>query len=84
MEAIKKDVDEGIESAEKSHREPGYRLYKALREEATMAGFQSFASAYIRNTYIPFLEKQMKRISETQKKIKKWKEEKIKKELDAM
>ena len=70
MEAIKKDVDEEVESAEKSHREPGYRLYKALREEATMAGFQSFTSAFIRNTYIPFLEKQMKRISEKQKKIK--------------
>ena len=62
MDEIKKGVDEVVKKAEEKHIKPEYFMIKKLQNEKTMASFQVPTSAFIRKTYYPFLQKQIKRI----------------------
>ena len=64
MDEIKKGVDEVVKKAEQKHIKPEYYITRKLENEKTMASFQAPTSAFIRKTYYPFLEKQIKRLDD--------------------
>ena len=83
MQEMKKSVDNLIEEAEKHHRsEVDWNLGRALRNEKKMASFSAFASAFVRNTYIPFLKKQLDRIDAANQKLKKEEQARVQKEMN--
>ena len=83
MQEIKKSVDNLITKAEKHHRgEVDWNLGRALRNEQKMASFSAFASAFVRNTYIPFLSKQLDRIDAANQKLKKEEQARVQKEMN--
>lgn len=82
MQEMRKSVSNMIQQAEKDHSsEVNWNLGRALRNEQRMASFSAFASAFVRNTYIPFLKKQLDRIDAANKKLKKEEQERVKKEM---
>jgi len=64
MDEIKKGVDEVVKAAEEKHIKPEYFITRKLLNEKKMASFQVSTSGYIRNTYYPFLQKQIKRLDD--------------------
>ena len=64
MNQIKKGVDEVVKKAEQKHIKPEFYITRKLENEKTMASFQAPTSAFIRKTYYPFLEKQIKRLDD--------------------
>jgi len=62
MAEIKKGIDEVVKTAKQKHIKPEYFITRKLLDEEKMASFQVPTSGYIRNTYYPFLQKQIKRL----------------------
>lgn len=83
MTEIRKSVSRMILQAEKDHSsEVNWNLGRALRNQEQMASFSAFESAFIRNTYIPFLSKQLKRIRIANQKLKKEEQARVQKEMN--
>ena len=71
MLEMEKSVNKTIaEAKKKGYTEINWNLTRALRREKSNASFAAFSSAFVRNTYIPFLTKQLKKISDANKKLK--------------
>jgi len=71
MSEMEKSVDKTIAEAKKQgYSEIDWNLPRALRREKSNASFAAFSSAFVRNTYIPFLSKQLKKIDAANKELK--------------
>jgi len=82
MAKIKEGVDKAIKEAKQHHwGEVDYQVARQLRQMEQMAVFAVPSSGFVRNTYYPFLQKQLKRIDEANKELKKLRDEKIKKDM---
>lgn len=83
MSEMEKSVDKTIAEAKKQgYSEIDWNLPRALRREKSNASFAAFSSAFVRNTYIPFLSKQLKKIDAANKELKKRRDDAIDKELN--
>ena len=66
MSEIKKDVDKNIKNETVT-----YSIIKKLKQEKNQSAWFAASSAYIRNTYIPFLAKQIKKLKDAREAAQK-------------
>jgi len=81
MAEIKKGIDEVVKAAKQKHIKPEYYITRKLENEKTMASFQAPTSAFIRNTYYPFLQKQIKRLDDASDLVDKYNKKQLEKEM---
>ena len=83
MSEMEKSVDKAItEAKQKGYFEIDYTIARAIRHEKQMASFAAFSSAFVRHTYIPFLSKQLKKISDANIELKKQRDDEMTKEIN--
>ena len=83
MKEMSVSVDKTIaEAKQKGYFEIDYTIARAIRHEKQMASFAAFSSAFVRHTYIPFLSKQLKKISDANIELKKQRDDEITKEIN--
>jgi len=71
MQKMKSSVDTEIANAKKhGYREVNWNIARALRNEKRMASFAAFSSAFVRDTYIPFLSKLLDKLDKANKELK--------------
>ena len=72
MKKMQESVDKEIANAKKhGYKEVNWNIKRALQREKRMASFGAFSSAFVRSEYIPFLNKQIKKLEAANKELKK-------------